>query len=341
MKVLFDIGHPAHVHLFKNFISYLNNTGNTTFITTRQKEITNILLDHYKIPYECISKPKGNDMYSMVSELAARDLKLFSLHRKHKFDVSFGTSPSIAQLTLMTLGGVPSYNFSEDDDEVVPLHTYITYPFTTKIVVPDCLHYTGWKNKRLKVNSYHELAYLHPEVFTPDEKVLAKYGLTKGGYVIFRLSALTAHHDSNAKGISGELYGRIKELLTGYEIIESSEVKGNNKIEPWDMHHVMAFAKALISDSQTMTIEAAVLGVPSVRVNTFVGRSTVIGELEEKYKLSYGLLPDKTEDILNAVKVVMSTADNVWKEKAATLLKDKQNLNGWMIRYFESEILKK
>ena len=52
------------------------------------------------------------------------------------------------------------------------------------------------------------------------------------------------------------------------------------KINPLDMHHVMAFASLYIGDSQTMAAEAGVLGVPFVRFNDFVGRLSYLHELE-------------------------------------------------------------
>ena len=61
------------------------------------------------------------------------------------------------------------------------------------------------------------------------------------------------------------------------------------KINPLDMHHVMAFASLYIGDSQTMAAEAGVLGVPFVRFNDFVGRIGYLRELEDKYQLGYGI----------------------------------------------------
>ena len=55
------------------------------------------------------------------------------------------------------------------------------------------------------------------------------------------------------------------------------------------MHHVMAFASLYIGDSQTMAAEAGVLGVPFVRFNDFVGRIGYLRELEDVYKLGYGI----------------------------------------------------
>ena len=51
----------------------------------------------------------------------------------------------------------------------------------------------------------------------------------------------------------------------------------------------MVFASLYIGDSQTMSAEAGVLGVPFVRFNDFVGRIGYLRELEDTYELGYGI----------------------------------------------------
>ena len=52
MRVLFDMGHPAHVHLFKNTIFKLKKDGHDVKITARKKEVTHALLTAYGLDYE-------------------------------------------------------------------------------------------------------------------------------------------------------------------------------------------------------------------------------------------------------------------------------------------------
>lgn len=333
MNLLFDIGHPAHVHLFKNFIYYLKNEGHNVFVVSRKKDVTGILLDHYKINHFPVTDP-ASTRFDMLKELMTRNKFIFHLHKEHHFDASFGTSASIGFLRLKH--GVPAYNFNEDDDEVVKLYSYLAYPFANKIVNPDCIKYNKWGKKRVLYPSYHELAYLHPDNFVPEMDKIKSYNLEPSKYVIIRLSALKAHHDSGIKGISSELLGRIKEIFSGYRIIESVEQNKNHVIKPWDMHHVMAFAKIIISDSQTMTAEAAVLGRPSVRVNDFVGRISYLEEMEHKYGLTFGFKPLQEELILTKVGELISRNDieAQWAKRRKRLLHEKVELTGWMIKYF-------
>lgn len=336
--ILFEVLHPAHVHLFRNLIDYLKEKGVDYLVASREKDITNQLLDHYGIAYVNISSAKTG-FWGLLSEALWRDYQMLRLLKKHRFSLAFtsGTAFSVAHASVFHK--IKTYNFIEDDDDVVGLYARFTYPFTSFIVAPDCLRYKRFRKKRILYPSYHELAYLHPNNFTPDEKVLEQYGLKKDGFVILRLSALKAHHDFGAKGIDAGLKEQILDLLHVYDVVESLEGKTGNKIKPWDMHHVMAFAKMIVTDSQTMTVEAAVLGVPAVRINTFIGKSSVIDELENDYKLTYGFFPNEHPSIIETIKHLATALEinDVWQQKRKKLLSEKIDLNAWMIGFYNSK----
>jgi len=341
MNILFDIGHPAHVHLFKNFISYLKNNNHFVEVITRSKDVTVELLNHYDIKYKKLSTP-GKGLMGMAIELLERDLKLFKLHCRVKFDFAIGTSVSIGHLSVISK--TKSFNFNEDDDDIVALYAFISYPFSSKIINPTCLRYSKWKKKRILHNSYHELAYLHPNNFMPDIGILKKYNLQHNKYIIIRNSALEAHHDSGVKGLEGKIWGNIEEIIKDYPKVTSKENEKSHRIDPWDIHHILAYAKLVISDSQTMTAEAAVLGVPSIRYNSFVGRISYLEELEHKYGLTYGFLPDKEDNkLLDTLKMLLNDdrLKEKWQEKREHMLSEKIDLNKWMIDFFEKEIVKK
>ena len=56
MKILIDIGHPAHVYLFKNLCIELIKKGHIVFFTTREKEITLSLLNSFNFNYKSFGK---------------------------------------------------------------------------------------------------------------------------------------------------------------------------------------------------------------------------------------------------------------------------------------------
>ncbi|MDD4530473.1 MAG: DUF354 domain-containing protein [Candidatus Gracilibacteria bacterium] len=333
MKILFDIGHPAHVHLFKNLIYFFQKNGDKIIVVSRDKDITTTLLDHYKIKHIIISKQSIQPI-GMIKELIIRNIKIIKIYQKEKFDIAIGTSFSIGILSL--LFNVRSYLFSEDDDKVIPLMVYLSYPFATKIINPNCLKFKYFKNKRILHNSYQKLAYLHPNNFKPQINVLKKYNLKPYKYIIIRLSALKAHHDLHAKGIDQKLIKKINKTCSNYQIISSQE-NGTSKIKPWDMHHVLNYAKMIISDSQSMTVEAAVLGVPSIRYGNFKGKISVLNEIE-KYKLSSSFLPNQKNKMFKKIEEIINQKNiqKIYQTRKKNLLKNKTDFTKWMINYFSS-----
>ena len=55
-----------------------------------------------------------------------------------------------------------------------------------------------------------------------------------------------------------------------------------------------------------MTSEAAVLGVPALRLNDFVGRVSVIAELEQ-YGLAFGFRPGQESAVLEKLQELLSS----------------------------------
>ena len=86
------------------------------------------------------------------------------------------------------------------------------------------------------------------------------------------------------------------------------------RINPLDMHHVMAFASLYIGDSQTMAAEAGVLGVPFVRFNDFVGRIGYLRELEDTYHLGFGVHASPLESTKTQINTACA-AINIDKEE--------------------------
>lgn len=109
-------------------------------------------------------------------------------------------------------------------------------------------------------------------------------------------------------------------------------------ISPDEMHDALYFATMYVGDSQTMTAEAAVLGTPAIRCNTFVGRISYLEELEHRYKLTYGFLPDEKKEMLNKIVALLNEKElkSMWNEKKDKMLKEKINLVDWMTNFIEN-----
>ena len=162
-----------------------------------------------------------------------------------------------------------------------------------------------------------KLSYLHPNRFSVNTELVESY-VGKAPYCLIRLSRLTAYHDI---GITGLTSVSVNELILlcqqyGRNVFISSE--GNLSplfehyqlhIDPSDIHHLLAGADLLISDSQSMSVEAAMLGVPSLRFSDFVGRISVLEELEHTYHLTYGITTSNPEKLLRLTKNLLSNPD--------------------------------
>lgn len=339
MNILFDVGHPAHVHLFKNLIFYFKKKGYKVTVTSREKDITTYLLNYYKIPHIVLSKAKSG-LLGGLYEFFERTIKIIGLHKKKHFDIAIGTSVSIGYLSLFF--GVKSYVFNEDDDNVVPFFVFLAYPFATKIINPVTLaKFNLFRNKRVFHDSYQKLAYLHPDNFKPNLRVLKKYKLKPYSYILLRFSLLKAHHDLQATGLK-DIKDKIEKLLQKkYQLVVSQENQ-ISAFKPEHIHDIMSYAKMIVTDSQSMSVEGAVLGVPTIRYNSFGKRISVLKELEKKYKLTYGFIPGEESKFIDKVRELSNkkNLNIIWQKRKTKMLNDKENLNRWMINFFNKQFKK-
>ena len=94
----------------------------------------------------------------------------------------------------------------------------------------------------------------------------------------------------------------------------------------------MALADFVLGDSQTMTAEAAVLGVPAFRLNDFVGRISYLKELEA-YGLAFGFRPGEEERALAAIHAVVRQPDRcaVFAERRRRMLAERIDPLPWLL----------
>lgn len=297
MKILVYMGHPAHFYLYKNTIKQLREDGHQVEILIKKKDILQTLLDNQGWEYHNIlQEGRKNSKLGMLIGMLKRAWRQNNFCAQYKPDILTGTS--VENSYIGKWRHIPVINCNEDDAAVVPLYAKLSYPWANAILNPIVCNSGKWDSKATKYPSYQELAYLHPNHFTADAKVVTGYGIdvTKP-YFVMRFASLHAHHDNGIKGINTEIAERLVKILephgtiyiTSERPLEPQFEKYRIKINPLDMHHVMAFASLYIGDSQTMAAEAGVLGVPFVRFNDFVGRIGYLRELEDVYELGYGI----------------------------------------------------
>ncbi len=347
-RFLFFFVHPSKYHLFKFLIRHLKAKGCHVDIAIVTKDILEDLIIKEGWNYTNIF-PEGRRV-NAVPILLATAINFFrTFWRLVKFTYAKKYDYFLSDDVLSIIGwlkGVKSYHFQDDDYNAVPESALLlaTANFT---FAPKTTDLGRFNSKKISYNSLHELAYLHPKRFIPDKKIVESYGLEKEKYFILRLVSLTASHDAGKKGLDNALVQELIYLLKNHgqvlitaerELPEQLE-KYRIKISPEHIGHIIYFAEMFIGDSQTMTTEAAILGVPSIRCNSFVGKILSMEELEKKYNLSWGFLPKDFEKLIKKVDELLSNGDLklVLKEKRKKLLKDKVDLSTFMINYFENK----
>lgn len=345
MNILFDIGHPGHVHLFKNLSKQLERDGHTVYYSVRDVPVAIKLMDVYGMPYLYLGK-KATSILGKAWRTFLIDIRLYFFVIKHKIDIGISSGISLPHVSRLTK--MKAFIFGDDDDEVAALAVKYGFPFTEAVLSPSALAPDHRKTpKAVFYSGYHELAYLHPNVFSPDASVLDRMGISKDErYFVLRFVALNAYHDVGQQGISFDQkkqligllsqYGRV--IITSEKTIEPEFEQYKLSVPAEDMHSVMYYASMYIGDSQTMASEAAVLGVPSLRCNTFVGRIAYLEEEEHKYGLTYGFTPDHFDALMDKLRELLDTPNlkKVWSEKRNVMLNDKIDVSAFFTWFIEN-----
>lgn len=298
MNILVQLSHPAHFHYYHYAIVKWMEAGHKVVVAIKTKDILEQLLISAHIPYVNINQRthRGNK-FGILWDMLIRDKYILQICRKEHIDILTGSSAEVAQIGWLL--HLPVICTGEDDAAAVPAYARCTYPFLGENRIrlcPSVCNSGRMERYTTHYPSYHELAYLHPNHFTPNREMVEKYGIdTSKPYFVMRFASLNAHHDSGIKGINREIAARLIEILkphgqiyiTSERLLEPEFEPYRIKINPLDMHHVMAFASLYIGDSQTMAAEAGVLGTPFVRYNDFVGRIGYLDELEDPQTKQY------------------------------------------------------
>ena len=339
MNILFDINHPAHVHLFKNAIKTLETKGHHVIVTARDKDVTLQLLESYQIPHILLSKAQKGYL-GLGIELIKRQWKLFPILRKNKIDVCVSATGACS-VHVCKLLGIPSLVFY--DTEHAKIQNALTISFATRFMTPDSFQ-RRYGKKHLTYNSLHELAYLHPKYFSPDPNIFELLRMPFGSkFVFLRFVSWNAAHDVGQKGLSLNMKRKIIQICSQYaRVIISSEAQMDAEFEeyrfaiaPEKMHDVLYYAEMCISEGGTTATEAAILGTPSIHFSSTGKYCGVFKDLEKNYDLLH--VTEKEDDLLQKVGDLFSQ-DNLkanWQLKREKLLENKVSLTDYLLNRIE------
>lgn len=340
-RVLFDINHPAQVHLFRPAIQELRERGHETLVTSRKKEITTDLLDAYGIDHEPLSTA-GSSTVSLIGELLVRETRLLRTARAFDPDkIVSRLSPAAAHVSQLL--GCPNLVFT---DTVVPsrllrtLNYGMTLPFVDTVCYPPDFDLPFAPDQRIRAG-FHELAYLHPNRFEPDPDRLAAAGVSVDDpYFVLRFASWDAYHDVGKTGWSQDGKRELVSMLADHGTVYiSSEAQlppafseHELSIPPHLIHDLLSEATLYLGDSQTMATEAAILGTPAIRVNSKVDTHEMSNFIELKQRGLLFSYVDERAALAKARDIVTGASeDGDWEAKRAQLVADKRDLTATML----------
>jgi predicted glycosyltransferase len=342
MNIVIDINHPAHVHFFKYFIPLMESKGHKIMITATLKEINLKLLNIYKLQYKNLGS-YGESIYTKLVNLPLIDYKMYNEVKDFKPDIFMGIG-SIRAAHIARILNKPSITF--EDTEVSKEQRLLYFPFTTNVFTPQSFILNLGK-KQIRYPSYHQLAYLHPKWYTPNQSILDEVNLNKNDkFIIMRLVAWTATHDIGHIGIR-DVASSIKRLENYGKIFITSEkpLKGELEqyrlnISPEKLHDLLSYASLYYGDGQSTASEAATLGTHAILIDptakdigmSYHMRKYNLLNFYENEEKSF----QKTEELLTRPNL-----KSINKEKQSNILKENMDLtsfNIWLVENYPDSI---
>jgi predicted glycosyltransferase len=335
MKVAVTIQHPAHVHFFAPAIEELERDGHEVQVYARAKPLVARLLERKGIDFEMLAREAGS-LPSLAVVQSVYELRL--LRRARQFDpdvlVAIGGVAAAHVAAVLDARSVVFY-----DTEHATLVTQLAYPFADVVCTPEA--YRGnLGEKHRQYPGCHELAYLHPDRFTPDPAALDGVRTDPDEQVVLlRLSDWNASHDVGASGFIDPREAVDRLEATGARVVVVAEGTPPATLEeyqvtlpPHRIHHLLASADLYVGEGATMAAESAVLGTPAVYVNTL---SMGYTEWLEAYGLLFGYHGhDRHHRALDrAERLLESDAD--WTERRRRFLEETTDTTRVVLREIE------
>ena len=332
MRYLFFTNTPAHVHLYKHAARNLSNEGHEVQILARDYGCTLDLLEYEDLPYKVYGSCSTSKT-SLFRRLPGHYYRIARLARRFDPDIAFGIGAYAAHGSVFA--GCRCVLVIDSEPTTIDHH--ISKPFADIILTPTTFR------KRLGANHYEfngfkESAYLHPDVYTPNPAVRDELGVgSDEPFVIVRFNAFGSHHDVGHSGFPPNRRLELIEQLAAEATVFVSDEAGTFEFDgidarpfelhPARLHDALAEARLLVADTQTMVTEAAMLGTPAVRSNSFVGENDMGNFLSlEEFGLIFNA--DTFESAIDiAVDLAGDeTVEEEWQRKRALFIQDMVNL---------------
>ncbi len=335
MKVILTVQHPAHVHFFRHAIAALEGDGAEVWVFTRENEMTVDLLDHYDIDHRVLAR-EATSLGSLAATQATMETRLFRAARQIKPDVMVAVG-GVAVSHVAAVIGARSIVFT--DTEHATIVNRLTWPFADAVCTPTCFR-TDVGTKQIRYRGFHELAYLHPDRFSPDPDIRNHIDVNPADpLVVFRISSWNSSHDVGQSGFT-DLTDAVTHLESaGATVVVTSEVPlpptlqgRRSRVPPHRIHDLLSTADLFVGEGATMAAESAVLGTPAVYVNSLSMGYTE--ELEEHYGLFFGFHGEGRHEagLEKATMLLERDRTRDWERRREQLLSEKQDTTDVILR---------
>ena len=285
MRYLFFANTPAHVHLYKHAATTLAEEGHDVLVLARDYGCTVALAERYDLPFEVYGKCETT-LGSLAMNLPPQVTRVLRRARAFDPDLIFGIGAYATMAGLAT--GTPPVLVL--DSEPTGLDHAVSRPFARAILTPAAFR-KSLGDDHYVFRGFKESAYLHPDRFSPSGDVRERLGLDPDDrFAIVRFNAFGSSHDVGHGGFSPDERRRLVETLADHATVLVSDEAGDLEfsglparpfdLHPADIHDALWAADLLVADTQTMVTEAALLGTPAVRSNSFVGEDDMGNFLE-------------------------------------------------------------
>lgn len=346
-RIAVFLGHPAHYHMFKHMTAELESHGIEVDYLVKRKDMLEDLVRRSGHSYHIVRRQERNakGKWGLAWSLIRMELNVTGYLLRRKPRLLIGTyAPIISHLT-----GVPMIVCCEDDTSVIPRFARTSYPYAKAILAPTYCDGGPWDNKMTKYAGFQKLAYLHPTYFTPDRTIIEPHlrNLAKP-FVLMRFAKLRAHHDEGIGGITNDIAIHLVDMLEEhYDIYISSERQLCSELEPYrlainplEIHHWLSFASIYIGDSQSMAVESAMLGTPSVRFSDFAERIGVLNELENHYQLTTAIPTSQPEKLYSVVGRLAATPNlhDLYQERRKAMLSEQIDVTKFFTDFILNEL---
>jgi len=332
MKIFIDILTPKQCMLFSKLSERLRRDGHQVFEVTREYREVNQLLNMKGIKAQVVGKHGGETLPGKLKASVERTLALASIMAELGPDVAVSfSSPETSRVAF----GLNIPHVCVNDSPHAEAVARLTVPLATRLLTPKIIPKTVWTKFGIsqdRIIQYKALdAWAWLKDFKPDKKVLTQLGSVEKSrpIVAFRTE------ESFASYLLGKTW-KTPLLLPLVEALLKSDVDFQAVVIPRyetqtallkeklgkratvcestiDAASLISYASVFVGAGGTMTIEAALLGVPTF--SCYPDKPFLV----EKYLIKKGLII--RENILERVRAkileTLQKIENVQKTQVA------------------------